>query len=134
MNEELGLSTLSSVMGWPSDRLQKEYAWIRMMSRIKYDAYRDYVAGVRFVESLIMWLQQFDKKDRDVAYQFIRKQLVYFSPPEIFKLVETFYWDYLEEYLISRVCNDLNIPTWDIWINKNAVAAFNKLQRQTLIL
>jgi hypothetical protein len=46
------------------------------MSRLKFDGYQDYLAGARFLESLVDWLQQFDPQDRPVAYDFVRNRLV----------------------------------------------------------
>src|SRR5438067_73810 len=51
-------------MKWPDDRAREEFAWLRLMARVKYDDYQDFLAGVRFVESLAKWLQQFDSDER----------------------------------------------------------------------
>ena len=50
MNEALCLKTLADVMVWDNDRAREEYQWLRLISRFKYDDYRDFVAGVRFLE------------------------------------------------------------------------------------
>ena len=46
-------------MDWSDDHARIEYQWLRLMSRFKYDGYRDFVAGVQFLECLITWLTQF---------------------------------------------------------------------------
>jgi hypothetical protein len=50
------------------------------MSLLKYDGYRDYVAGLRFAESLAGWLSQFDLVHCAMAYDFVKHRLIYFSP------------------------------------------------------
>lgn len=59
MNQDFVLKTLSTVMNWETDRARLEFAWLRLMSRIKYDGYQDFLAGMRFIETLADCLQQF---------------------------------------------------------------------------
>lgn len=42
------------------------------MARLKYDGYRDFQAGMRFIESLATWLRQFAPHERETAYAFVR--------------------------------------------------------------
>jgi hypothetical protein len=57
----------------------REYAWLRLMSSMKYDGYSDFRAGVRFLESLVSWLRHFDEADRKAAYEFVKTRLVYLN-------------------------------------------------------
>ena len=59
MNQNLALKVLGRIMNWPDDRARDEFQWLRLMARLKYDGYHDFHAGMRFVESLVTWLQQF---------------------------------------------------------------------------
>ena len=77
MKEELALRLLSQIMEWDDERSRKEFAWLNIMSRYKYDDYQDYLAGARFTESLLKWLQQFEQGHRETAYTFVRRHLVY---------------------------------------------------------
>ena len=61
-----------------------------MMSSVKYDGYSHFRAGVRFIETLATWLKQFEPADRAVAYNLVKRRLVYFSLPEIECLVDNF--------------------------------------------
>ncbi len=63
-------------MNWSDDRAREEFRWLRLMARLKYDGYRDFQAGMRFIESLVTWLQQFKPAERETAYGFVRKTLV----------------------------------------------------------
>lgn len=134
MNEALALRTLSLLMNWRDDELRQEYQWLRLMSRYKFDAYRDYLAGVRFLESLITWLRQFAAEDRAVAYNFVRTRLIYISAPELYKFAELFYYDQVEKMLVERVALDLKIQTWEVWKQQSAKQRLRQLRRQTLII
>ena len=91
MNQELGLRILSGILEWSDEQARREFEWLRLMARLKYDGYRDFQAGMRFIESLATWLQQFERAERQVAYRFLRTTLLYIGPAEMQRLVEQFY-------------------------------------------
>ena len=65
---------------WPSD--------------LKYDEYQQYKPGSRFVENLCAWLNQFDKgTERNIAFNFLLKNLVFISISEMHRLIETAYYE-----------------------------------------
>jgi hypothetical protein len=78
MNESLALRLLRKIMDWDEDTATREYRWLRLMSRLKFDGYRDYLAGVRFSESLAGWLSQFDPAHCKAAYGFVKNRRIYF--------------------------------------------------------
>ena len=59
-------------MSWSDERARDEFRWLRLMARLKYDGYRDFQAGMRFIESLATWLRQFAPHERETAYAFVR--------------------------------------------------------------
>ncbi len=59
-------------MDWNEETATREYAWLRLIARLKFDGYRDYLAGVRFAESLAGWLSQFEPSHREAAYAFVK--------------------------------------------------------------
>ena len=76
MNQELGLRVIGQIMNWTDDRARQEFDWLKLMARLKYDGYREFQAGMRFIESLATWLQQFKQNERETAYAFVRRTLV----------------------------------------------------------
>jgi len=135
MNQELALTVLSQVMNWDIDeRARMEDAWLRLMSRIKYDGYQDYLAGARFVESLANWLQQFDSSERETAYDFIRNHLVYIGPAEIQHLIELTYPETVQPRLLAAVANGLGVPKYRVWARAETVADYELMRRKTLFL
>jgi len=102
MKEDLALRVLSQIMSWDDERARREFAWLRLMSRLKYDGYRDFQAGMRFLESLSVWLQQFKPEQRETAYGFVRNTLTYVGPAELQRLVEQFYPRTVRDRLLSN--------------------------------
>ena len=134
MNQDFILGKLAEIMAWETDQARNEFAWLRLMSQMKYDGYQDFLAGARFVESLADWLQQFKPDDRTTAYEFIRRSLVYVSAAEMNHLVELFYPETVVWRLQQEVARRLNIPAWRVWANDESQRLFNRLRRQSLFI
>jgi hypothetical protein len=134
MNEALALKLLRKIMSWDEEIAAREYRWVRLMSRFKYDGYRDYLAGARFVESFAGWLIQFDPQHRNAAYEFIKTRLVYFSPLEIHRLVDQFYPRFVEPKLRSAASDRCGVPPYLIMTKKAAKTEFMRERRRTLFI
>jgi hypothetical protein len=132
----MGLSLIAEVMGWPGDQAQatQEYAWLRMMSSVKYDGYSYFRAGVRFIETLATWLKQFERNDRAAAYEFVKHRLVYFSLPEIQCLVENFIPEVVTPNLREVVAADLGVRPYEVWKDRKGADAFDRRLRKVLFV
>lgn len=134
MNQDLALRVLSRIMAWDDEHAREEFRWLRLMARLKYDGYRDFQAGMRFIESLATWLQQFDSAERETAYRFVRRTLVYIGPGEMQRLVEQFYPRTVRDRLFHTVADERGIPTYRVLADPIASAAVDRLRRQTLFM
>lgn len=134
MKERLALRVLADVMSWPDERARAEYDWLRLMARMQYDGYEDFLAGVRFLENLITWLQQFAVRDREVAYALVRRRLIYVSTAQLVRLVERFYRLHVEPHLLAAAAAAHDIKPWAVWGNAEARTTVEKLRRQTLFI
>jgi hypothetical protein len=137
LNEKMALRLIAAVMDWPEEddgTATREYAWLRLMSRVKYDGYSDFRAGVHFLESFATWLKQFDKADRPIAYNFIKTRLVYVSPPELQCLVETFLPEVVTPRLRLGVAEQLGVKPYEVWRTSNGARAFDSRLRRTLFV
>ncbi len=121
-------------MAWDTDRSRDEFAWLRLMSRIKYDGYQDFLAGMRFIESLMDWIQQFKPNEREAAYRFVRHALVYIGPLEMSHLVELFYPEVVQRKLMQETADRLQIKRHQVWANPDAAKLYKALLRQTLFI
>ena len=123
MNENLGLRILARIMNWTDKRAREEFAWLKLMARLKYDGYRDFQAGVRFIESLVTWLQQFKTRERETAYMFARRTLVYIGPSEMQRVVEQFYPRFVWDRLVRMVAKEHGVPPYRVLIDSSVEAA-----------
>ena len=134
MNQDLGLKILSRIMKWDDSRARKEFAWLKLMARLKYDGYRDFQAGMRFIESFVTWLQQFKQVERETAYAFVRHSLIYIGPSEMQRLVEQFYPRFVRDRLVRIVATEHGVPPHRVLIDPMGSAAIERLRRQTLFM
>lgn len=135
MNQDLGLKVLGQIMEWSDNQARREFNWLKLMARLKYDGYRDFQAGMRFIESLVTWLQQFKElKEREIAYAFVRHTLVYIGPSEMQRLVEQFYPRTVRDRIVHMVATERHIQPYRVLVDSDAQAAEKRLRRQTLFM
>lgn len=135
MDQGLGLATIAQVMDWNNDKATDEYRWLKLISAFKYDGYQDFVAGARFIERLIVWLTQFNSiAEREIAYNFVKNTLVYFSPLEFRKLIELFYSEIVEKNLTHTIAEKLNVERYQIWSHEEGKRKYKELRRKTLFM
>lgn len=134
MNRELGLKILAQIMNWSGEQAQEEFRWLSFMSVYKYDGYREYLAGARFIESLATWLQQFQFDDREVAYRYIKENLIYIGPAEMQRLVEKFFPETVQKNLKTKVAENLSIPGYMVWSSEESLDNFHSEVRKTLFM
>ena len=137
MNDRMALNLIAEIMGWDEDKdgtATREYAWLSLMSAVKYDGYADFRAGVRFLETLAAWLMQFASADRAVAYAFVKQRLVYVSPPELQCLINAFVPEVVTPDLRRAVAERLQCEPYEVWSSKRGVELFNEALRRTLFV
>ena len=134
MINALALNLIATVMNWDNERATAEYAWLRLMSSIKYDGYSDFRAGVRFLESLVSWLRQFDQQDRETAYAFVQSRMVYISTAEMQRVIENFIAETVTPYLRKAVAAELEIKPYEVWRTPAGAKAFLEHQRRCLFV
>lgn len=133
MNEQLALRTLSDLLGW-TYQAHSEFAWLRLMSKFKYDAYQGYEPGMRFFESLISWLHQFDTKpDREVAYEFLKTRLIFFSKNEVAHLVHRFY-PIVRDTLSKAIAKEHQIQPYEIWTHPSTKGLYEVSLRKSMFV
>lgn len=134
MNENTALGLLNRVMAWELEQAQEEFQWLRLISAVKYDSYRDFVAGVRFLESLVGWLLQFEPEHREIAYRFVRDKLIFIGALERERLVELIYPCIAMPLWLDRIAHQHDISGWQVRTNSKAAADLAVEQRRTLFL
>lgn len=121
-------------MQWEDSVAEEEFRWLTFMAAYKYDGYRDYHVGARFIASLAKWLQQFSEIDRHAAYSFVKTNLIYFSPSEIQRLIEKLFPEYAQEDIILSVSGKLGIEPYKVWSNEKYIKVYENERRKTLYM
>lgn len=133
MKDKLAEELLAKVLGWEPSDVAEERPVLQAMAALKYDQYEQFSPGLRFLESLALWLNQFEQEDRGTAYQFLKSSLVFCSAQEMDHLVETAYPDHVRPILLSRSAADQGVNVRHVGRIAGSVP-FLVLQRQTLFL
>ncbi|MGE3341870.1 MAG: hypothetical protein AB7L71_00425 [Vicinamibacterales bacterium] len=133
MRDRLAEELLARVMEWEPQEVAAERALLQTLGDYKYDEYQQFAPGMRFLESLAYWLDQFTPGERRHAYEFVKSRLVYCSVAEMNHLVAIAYPDCVRPLLLARAGRELGVNPWHSGkIEK--MAQFQALQRQTLFL
>ena len=134
MRNSLAERLLAKVMHWSAEDVSTERPILQFLANYKYDEYQQFSPGIRFIESLAIWLSQFPTlEEKQIAYKFVRERLVFLSSSEMSTLVSSLYPDYIKNILISEVSELLRLPKYKV----NAVIKseeFRKTLRSSLFL
>jgi hypothetical protein len=134
MKEALAERLLATVMNWTPEDVANERPLLQAMAALKYDEYQQFAPGIRFVESLALWLRQFKTDDeRRIAYDFVKSRLVFFSAAEIAHLVTIAYPDYIRPLLIGRAARTIGVSERYVARIANS-KEYKILRRQCLFL
>src|SRR5258708_35909123 len=115
MKDALAERLLATVMNWKEEDVARERPDLQAMAAYKYDEYRQFSPGMRFVESLALWLNQFEThEERAVAYDFVKKKLVFCSSAEMYHLVAMAYKDYVRPYLLQKTALEAGLSRWSV--------------------
>ena len=134
MKDELAEALLAKVMNWGAAEVAAQRAVLQDMARYKYDEYQQFAPGQRFIESLALWLRQFDGKDaRTAAYNWVRHRLIFLSTAEMNHLVASSFPTIVRPWLLQKVADETHLGVTRV----KALAgseAYRLRQRQTLFL
>ncbi|SRR6266566_1239767 len=134
MRDILAERLLGAVMEWTPEELARERPDLQAMAAYKYDEYQQFAPGMRFVESLATWLKQFrTAEDRGVAYDFVKRKLIFCSATEMNHLVAMAYPDLIRPQLLRRVARSGGYEEWRVSRAASSVE-FRVFRRRTLFL
>jgi hypothetical protein len=134
MKDQNAQHLLARVMGWEEqETILARVPNLKLLADYKYDNYQRYAPGRRFVESLALWLNQFDVSDRQAALEFVERQLVYFSDQELSHLVQLAYPDVIVQERLRLVAEENGLPNYRVGeISRHP--RFHELQLKSLFL
>lgn len=121
-------------MVWEAKDLKDQMRVLQALANYRYDEYQQFSPGMRFLESLVLWLEQFKSiHEREVAFDFVRSRLVFITEEEMSHLVRITYPDVIIPLLLSKASTILRVPSWKL---RTLVESpeYKQLRRQTLFL
>ena len=103
MKDALAEKLLARIMDWTAEDVASQRRDLQVISSMKYNDYQQFAPGMRFVESLALWLQQFEtKEERICAYDFVRRRLIFISELEMQHLVTIAFPDFIRPFLMQQ--------------------------------
>ena len=133
MRDDLAKQLLTKVMNWDDVKLANENTDLQIFSEYKYDAYQQFFPGMKFIESLSLWLDQFEKDEKPIAYEFIKKKLIFFSLNELHHIIKMVFQDLIKPHIMQQISDELEIKEYKI---KQILETdeYKILKRQSLFL
>jgi len=134
VKSELAEELLNEIMGWDRAAFQEKVRRLEALAAYKFDEYGNFRPGVKFLESLAAWLDQFnDPLERATALDFVLDRLIFISDAEMTHLVELVYPDHIEQVLRRRVADRLGCSPFAVAsIVQHKV--FTAFRRRSLVL
>lgn len=132
MRDALAERLLANVMQWTPADVAEQRPKLQALAAFKYDEYQQFSPGMRFVESLALWLQQFDTLDeRKTAYEFVLGRLVFLSHAEMAHFAAIAYPDVIRPAFIEQAAKDSTLPPFRV-SQILGTEAFKRLQGSSL--
>lgn len=134
MRDLLAERLLAQVMEWSPEEVARERPLVQAMASFKYDEYQQFSPGMRYVESLALWLRQFDTvEEKRVAYRFVKERLIFISESEINHLISIVYPDRIRPFLVREVAAETGMSGWKVRSIASSLA-YRALLRRCLFL
>lgn len=124
---------LSEVMNWNADEYTANVPSLQLLASYKYDKYQRFEPGKYFIESLSLWLNQFDRPHRSLALSLIKENLIFVSNEEMRHLVRMSYPDIILQERIRAVAEENDIPPFRV-ARALAHRRFTELKLKSLYL
>lgn len=112
MRIALAEKLLVKVMDWSPSEVTAERPLIQAMASFKYDEYQQFSPGIRYIESLARWLNQFELHERIIAYNFVKNNLIFISSEQLSHLVNICFDESINPILITKASRKLKKPEY----------------------
>ncbi|HRE95518.1 MAG TPA: hypothetical protein PK637_02060 [Flavobacteriales bacterium] len=113
MRTALAEKLLVKIMGWSSEEVSVQRPLLQALASFKYDEYQQFSPGMRFIESLVKWLEQFNTpEEKKIAYNFFISKLIFISNDQIAHLVNITFSEKVNPILIANSATKLNVKPY----------------------
>jgi hypothetical protein len=107
---------LAQVVNWADaeEAVSNQVSILQFMADHKYDQYQRFGPGRRFIESLALWLNQFEREDRLTALSLVQRRLIFVSDEEMSHLVQLSYIDIIVQDRLRLVAEENGIASFKV--------------------
>jgi hypothetical protein len=134
MNNSLAERILVEIMGWDQEQISIERPLIQALGNLKFDEYQQFSTGMRFTESLVNWLNQFQTiGERNIAYKFIKSHLIFITSEQINHLINICFPERINIKLTLKAAEILKIPPYLVTKIHNS-DIYQQVKRKALFL
>ncbi|NCU05096.1 MAG: hypothetical protein GXC73_14035 [Chitinophagaceae bacterium] len=110
MRSGLAEKLLAKTMNWTPEETSKERPLLQALANFKYNEYQQFSPGIRFIESLVKWLTQFETlEEKNIAYRFILDSLIFISSDQMAHLVNITYADKIQPIIIKKTADAIGL-------------------------
>jgi hypothetical protein len=131
MRVQLAMRLLAELMSWDDNRATEEFAWLKLIVEYKYDHYQGYNPGTRFFVNFLSWLAQFSIENREIAYQLVRKRVIFISQREMHHLVGLT-MPRIQRENRKAVADELGMKIYHTWGDRSASDRLSQMSIRTL--
>ena len=116
MKRELALQLLRETIPGLGDEgdFAQLFRELQFLAEYKYNKYEMYHPGRLFLESLALWLQQFQENERKAALDFLRRQLIFVSRQEFQQLAGLLYHDVIKRSQMDVAADMTGYPRYKV--------------------
>lgn len=115
MRDFLAERLLVKIMQWTPEEISKERPLLQALASFKYNDYQQFSTGIRFIESLVRWLNQFETiEEKKIAYNFMKDHLVFISNEQMAYLVSIAFNDKINPLIIEKTAAQLKYNQFHI--------------------
>jgi hypothetical protein len=107
MRDTLAERLLVKIMEWTPPEIDSERPLLQALATFKLNDYQQFSPGIRFIESLVKWLQQFETlEERRSAYKLVTDHLIFISGEQMGHLVNILYSEKVNPILIRKTARE----------------------------
>ena len=107
MRRETAEKILNKVMGWKTTTdMKNEHPDLQALAKSGYDDYKQFRPGMRFIESLTSWLNQFPQEKRNAALKFVKDRLLFITEEQMEQMVSIAYPHHVIPILVEQIANE----------------------------
>lgn len=115
MKANLAEELLVKSMRWTGERVAAERPLLLAMADFKFDEYQQFGPGMRYTESLVDWLEQFETlEEKELAYAFVKEKLVFISSSQLFQLLNSCFSTQIHPRLLRKTASQLNVEAYQL--------------------